>query len=110
LGKPAGNDFKEGHVTLPLFHLYGKANRTLKNEIEGFVANKHLTQKELDYVLDRMREEKCIDYTLELARTYVTRAKQALKDPTFKATEFLEHLIAIADHVIDRVSTAKPVA
>ncbi|MCH8157435.1 MAG: polyprenyl synthetase family protein, partial [Nitrospinae bacterium] len=37
LGKPPGIDFKEGHVTLPLLHLYQNSDRSLKKEIEGFV-------------------------------------------------------------------------
>ena len=39
LGKPPGTDFKEGHVTLPLHHLYSKADRSLKKELEAFVKN-----------------------------------------------------------------------
>ena len=30
LGKPPGNDFQEGHVTLPLLHLYENSDRILK--------------------------------------------------------------------------------
>ena len=46
LGKPPGNDFKEGHVTLPLLHLYKNSDRSLKKEIEGFVESK-ISQKKI---------------------------------------------------------------
>ena len=39
LGKPTGTDFKEGHVTLPLHHLYHSTNRVLKKESERFIKN-----------------------------------------------------------------------
>ena len=76
LGKPPGNDFQEGHITLPLLHLYKKSDHSLKKEIEGFIENKNITQEDFDYVLECMHETKSIEYTLDLARDYLERAKK----------------------------------
>ena len=102
LGKPPGNDFQEGHVTLPLLHLYKNSDHSLKNEIEGFVENKNLTKKNFEYVLERMRETKSIEYTLDLARDYLERAKSSIRTVTFSRSEHIKSLDAIADYIYER--------
>ena len=73
------HDFQEGHVTLPLLHLYENSEASLKKRIEGFVENENPTREDFDYVLERMRETKSIEYTLELARNYIEQAKSSGK-------------------------------
>ena len=107
LGKPPGTDFKEGHVTLPLLHLYQNCDDALKKEIESFVKNENITQKEFDYILERMREAKSVEYTLNLAREYLDRAKNTLRKTNFPHPEYVDCLITIADHTIDRYTPAK---
>ena len=102
LGKPPGNDFQEGHVTLPLLHLYKNSDHSLKKEIEGFIENKSLTHKDFDYVLECMREAKSIEYTLDLARDYIERAKSSIKIVTFSQPEYIKSLEAIAEYIYER--------
>ena len=102
LGKPPGNDFQEGHVTLPLLHLYENSEVSLKKRIEGFVKNENLTQEDFDYVLERMRETKSIEYTLELARNYIEQAKSSIRAVTFPQPEYIKSLDAIADYIYER--------
>lgn len=110
LGKPPGTDFKEGHVTLPLLHLYQNSDSSLKKEIEGFIQNENITQRELEYILDRLREEKSLEYAMDLARSRLEKAKSALKSAKFKCPEHLEMLTTFADHIIERYSLAKTFA
>ncbi len=107
LGKPAGNDFKEGHITLPLLHLYKHSNRTLKKEIEEFIKNEHLSSKELEYVVERLREGKAIEYTLDKARFHLDRAKTTLKNTKSLSPKYVEALIAVADYTIERHTATK---
>ena len=102
LGKPPGNDFQEGHVTLPLLHLYKNSDHSLKKEIEGFIENKSLTHKDFEYVLERMRETKSIEYTLDLARDYLEQAKSSIRTVTFSRSEYIKSLDAIADYIYER--------
>ncbi len=107
LGKAPGTDFKEGHVTLPLLHLYQNGSPELKKEIEGFIKNENLTEKELEYVIDRMRETKSLEYSLDLARDHLEKAKNSLQGVAFKFPEYTEALAAVADHVLERHTAAK---
>jgi len=109
LGKPVGTDFREGHVTLPLLHLYNQANPGLQREIEGFVKNEHLSQEEFDYILDRMRDARVFDYTLDKVRDYIESAKAEIcRKEVFKLPEHVEELLAVTDYIIDRHVTGKP--
>ena len=102
LGKPPGTDFKEGHVTLPLHHLYNNADRSLKKEIESFVKNENITEKDLQYILEQMHKHKSIDYTLDLARFYIDRAKSHLRKADFPAPHYIEYFDALADYIHSR--------
>ena len=102
LGKPPGTDFKEGHVTLPLHHLYNKADRSLKKEIEAFVKNENITEEDLQYILGQMHKHKSIDYTLDLARFYIDRAKKHIRKADFPAPHYIEYFDALADYIHSR--------
>ena len=102
LGKPVGTDFKEGHVTLPLHHLYSNANRSLRKEIEGFIKNENITEKDLQYVVGKMHEHKSIDYTVNLARFYIDRAKSHLRKADFPAPQYIEYFDAVVDYIHGR--------
>ncbi len=106
LGKSPGTDFSEGHVTLPLLHLYKQSDSSLKREIEDFLQNERLTQKEFDYILERMREVKAVDYTLEIAREHMKRAKDKLNGMTFTNQDYLPALQSTANHIVDRFQPA----
>ncbi len=108
LGKPPGTDFKEGHVTLPLHYLYHHSKNGLKQEIERFIQNDKLTHKELDYILDRMREGKALEYTLQQAHKHMARAIEALQNISFPVPEYKDALIAVSDYITGRYTLSKP--
>ncbi len=110
LGKPVGNDFKEGHVTLPLFHLYSNAKEPLKREIEAFVQCDHLGSKEFDYIVDKMRESKAIDYSLDKARYYMDQAKLQIDTFTAKNPEYKDCFHAVCEYIVERHALAKACA
>lgn len=108
LGKAPGTDFKEGHVTLPLLHLYQNSPETLQQQIGEFIQNPNLTERELEYVIDRMRETRSLEYTLDLARNHIENAKLSLQGIAFKNPEYVEALKIMADHILERHTISKP--
>ena len=102
LGKPTGTDFKEGHVTLPLHHLYHNADRKLKKEIEVFIKNENITADDVKYIVGHMHQHKSIDYTLNLARYYIDRAKSHLRKADFPEPKYIEYFDAVADYIHSR--------
>ena len=102
LGKPTGTDLKEGHVTLPLHHLYCNADKALKKEIEEFIKNEHIGPKEVHYIVDQMHKHKSINYTLNLAQYYIDRAKSHLRKADFPEPKYIAYFDAVADYIHSR--------
>ena len=74
----------------------------LIKEIEGSVKNENITRKDFDYVLERMRETKSVEYTLDLARDYIERAKSSIRAVTFPQPEYYKSFDAVADYIYER--------
>ena len=75
LGKPAGNDMKEGVYTLPVLHTLAKGGKdadTLKS-----ILGKPLTVEERDSVLKIVRTNGGVDVAIEKARAFVADAERA---------------------------------
>jgi heptaprenyl diphosphate synthase len=75
LGKPAGNDMKEGVYTLPVLHTLAKGGKdadTLKSTL-----GKPLTVEERDTVLKIVRTNGGVDVAIEKARAFVADAERA---------------------------------
>ena len=75
LGKPAGNDMKEGVYTLPVLHTLAKGGTdadTLKS-----ILGKPLTVEERDTVLKIVRTNGGVEVAIEKARAFVADAERA---------------------------------
>ena len=75
LGKPAGNDMKEGVYTLPVLHTLAKGGKdadTLKS-----ILGKPLTVEERDTVLKIVRTNGGVEVAIEKARAFVADAERA---------------------------------
>ncbi len=108
LGKPIGTDFKEGHVTLPLLNLYQNGDPALKREIEMFIKNEKVTRKDIDYIVERMRENKALEYTLDKAKEFMGKAKEDLSAAPIKSTRHFAMMVELMDYILERYTPSKP--
>ena len=99
LGKPAHNDLREGHVTLPLIRLYSCANDEEKAFIEGVVIADDLVPEDAARILDLMEKYNAVEYAVEKAREFILRGKKAIAD--MPPSEYLDSLNAIADYIVE---------
>lgn len=76
LGKPAGNDIKEGNYTLPVIFAIAD-NGYLKSELSKISIDNN--EIELEPLLDIIRNEKYISQTKVIALDHVEQAKKYLK-------------------------------
>ena len=101
LGKPLCKDLMEGHITLPLIYLYRTVNGNDKKRIRDIVESKNsLEKKDLEFVVNMVKDCGAIDYTLKIAREYVERAKE--KIDIFSDSRYLKALLTIADYIVER--------
>jgi octaprenyl-diphosphate synthase len=80
LGKPVGNDLREGKVTLPLIYALEKANPEERKLVERVLAEssyEHVPFSEIRKLVDRYRG---IERTQERAREFTEKARALLAE------------------------------
>lgn len=106
LGKPAGNDLRQGTVTLPVM-LYaarfpqGSAERDLLERL-ATGDSENIPASEIDDLVDRIRASGALDETVAVAAEFVERAK--LHASVVPDAETREMLAEGADRAINRHS------
>ena len=98
IGKPAGNDIRQGIVTLPVIHaLQVSADR---DELEKIVTNADMTDEMVARALEIVRATDGVDVAMAKADEYLDRARTVL--PESLSAEIKEAFIMVADFIGDR--------
>ncbi len=102
IGKPVGIDIKEQKMTLPLIYCINKANNQDKKWLIESVKKYHKNQERVDEVIDYVKKNGGIEYTISKMLEFQKEAKSVLfKFPDNEARKSLEKLL---DYVIERKS------
>ena len=100
LGKPTGNDMREGKITLPALYVLN----TLKDEAMISLALKirslEATSEEIAHFIDYVKTNGGIDYATEVMVNYRNQALQILPQTT--SPQLRDALTAYIDYVIER--------
>ncbi len=100
LGKPVGNDLREGKVTLPLIYALESADPEERKLVETVLADGTYDQVPFGKVLQLLNRYNGIERAQERARTFTERARQIMSG--FPASPFQRALLAVTDLVTDR--------
>lgn len=100
IGKPVGNDFREGKKTSLIIRAYNQANDSDKRFLEEKIGTL-ITAAELKQVQTIIQETGALDQATKLARDYVEKGKAALQtvDGNKHTLQLLKEL---ADFVVER--------
>ncbi len=100
LGKPTGNDMKEGKLTLPALYVLN----TLKDESMVALALKirslEATDEEIAHFIDYVKQNGGIEYATQVMTDYRNRALGMLPETT--SQELKDALASYIDYVIER--------
>ena len=100
VGKPTGNDMREGKLTLPALYVLN----TLKDEAMIQLALKiralEATQEEIALFIDYVKSNGGIQYATQVMKDYRDKALSVLPETT--SSELREALTAYIDYVIER--------
>ncbi len=96
MGKDAGDDFRDGKVTLPVILAHSRGDAEEKSFWHNAMLGHRVSADDLAYATSLLRKYNAIDDTLERARHYGQRAIDALgpfpgsaaKDALVEAVEF----------------------
>jgi octaprenyl-diphosphate synthase len=100
LGKNIGEDFAEGKVTLPVILAYHRGSAKAREFWEQAVSHPSNDSDRLGHALSLMEETAALADTVERARHYGDKAKDALG--LFPASEVRKTLIRLVDFCIAR--------
>ncbi len=99
-GKPVGNDFREGKVTLPLIFALQKATKEEKRKIRELLLKEDFEDKDFQMVKELIYKYKGIEAAKERIKEHGEKAKSALSVmPESREKEFLMEL---ADFLMER--------
>jgi len=99
-GKSIGKDFEEHKITLPLIYTLKKSSPEDRKKILEILGSISLEAKHLALTIELINKYKGIDYTIEMAKSYITKAKGFLE--IFEDSEEKSALVSVADYAIER--------
>lgn len=100
IGKPTGNDMKEGKLTLPVIHVLLDTQNTEMLTLARKVKARQVSQDEIDLLVAFTKQNGGIDYAIKVMNDYADKAKGLLA--SFPESDVKQALIAYVDYVIDR--------
>jgi len=100
LGKPVGNDLKEGKLTLPLIYLMRDGEPRHREMVKDALRQNTLDASTRDAIFQLVRDYHTADKVMEKAHAYAQKAKDCLKD--LPACDARDALLSIPDYIVER--------
>lgn len=100
IGKPTGNDLREGKITLPLLHVLSTDNSSQKADMQILSRQEDLSTDDIARLIDYAKKNGGIDYAYAKMESLRNQADQILNN--FGNKEITNHLANILDYTIHR--------
>ncbi len=100
MGKDAGDDFREGKMTLPVILAHARGDAAARAFWKAAIAGHRNSDDDLAEAVDRVRATRAIDDTLARARHYGQRAIDALGP--FAASKAKETMVEAVEFAVAR--------
>jgi len=100
IGKPTGNDLREGKVTLPLIYALQRDDMPEHDEMLALVNKEEPTGDDIDRLIDFAKRAGGIDYAYDTMQRLRDEANDVLSP--FSPDETVDQLREIFDYVIER--------
>ncbi len=100
LGKPVGNDLREGKVTLPLIIALSKANPEERRLVETVLTDGNYEQVPFLKILHFISKHRGIEQAMEKAQAFTDKARELLRG--FPESRYQRALLAVTGLVTER--------
>ena len=100
IGKPTGNDLREGKVTLPLIYALNRTDMPEHDEMLALVNKETLTGDDIDRLIDFAKRAGGIDYAYKTMERLRDEASTILSP--YQPDETIDQFREIFDYVIER--------
>lgn len=101
IGKPTGNDIREGKVTLPLLYALREAPEEEKKELLSIIFSYNYTEENIDKLISYAKNNGGIDYAYSKIEELKNKAERLID--TIPNLEVRKALEAATDYIIERV-------
>ena len=100
IGKPTGNDLREGKVTLPLIYALNRTDLPERDEMLALVNKENLTGEDIDRLIEFAKRAGGIDYAYAKMESLRDEANDILSP--YSPDDTIEQFREIFDYVIER--------
>jgi octaprenyl-diphosphate synthase len=100
IGKPTGNDLREGKITLPLLHVLLNESLPQHDEILALSKKEILDTNEINTLIEYAKQHGGIEYAYDTMQRLRDEAVEIISQ--FPASQTRDHFIAIIDYIISR--------
>jgi geranylgeranyl pyrophosphate synthase len=100
IGKPTGNDIREGIITLPMLRAMQSGTPAQRAELSELIGKSPIEDDEVERALLLLRDGPAVESSMQTALAYIAQAKAQLD--AFAPCPAREMLCDIADYVISR--------
>jgi octaprenyl-diphosphate synthase len=100
IGKPTGNDIREGKITLPLIHALQTAPQTVSSAMLTIISKQDFTPENIRQLIEFAKEYKGIEYAQSGMREIKSKTLDLLS--AFPCSEAKTAMIDLIDYVIER--------
>ena len=100
IGKPAGNDIREGKVTYPFLSVRHTLTEKEKIRVTSIFSSQNPSENDINYIREIVIERGGVRRTFSLAREYIEKAKALLDD--MPDSVYKNSLKEIADFIVAR--------
>ncbi len=102
IGKPTGNDIREGKVTLPLIHAFQQNGVNGSERAKVIVKDKDFTDDNVAYLINFAKDNGGIDYTYSILEKTTEKAKQIISEMTFETEGLKESFFSVIQYLKER--------
>lgn len=100
IGKPTGNDIREGKVTLPLLYAIRNVSEKQRQEVQAIIHSHDFSDENVQFLIDFAKQNGGIEYTYNKIGDYYQEAESIIG--TVKNTEVQNGLLAALDYIVER--------
>lgn len=100
IGKPTGNDLRDGKITLPLIHALRNASKEKREEVLKIISNKDFTDENIASITAFAIESGGLDYAAEKMEEFKQKAIDMLDG--FEDSEYKNSLIQCVEFAVNR--------
>ena len=100
IGKPTGNDIREGKVTLPLLHALEQGRREEVESLLKVIHEKDFSAENIDALIEFAKANGGIEYAEMRMKEYHAKAVEVLME--LPESDAREGLLLLADYIMER--------